>query len=529
MAASRDEIGGSRWVALVLALAALLVSAQCQRDKKKHQGKSDPRAESVPRKVRPPAVAGGFYPGDPDQLRGEVDRLLADAPAPETEPKGTIRAIMVPHAGYRFSGRGAATGFRLVRGRSYARVVVLGPSHHGGFTGLSIAEVTDYQTPLGDVPLDLAAVATLRESSLVHASSRAHQKEHSIEVQLPFLQRALEPGWKLVPILVGPMERERDYAAAAQLIRPLLDDHTLLVSSGDFTHYGKNYGYSPFPPDDEVAERLRRLDFGFFARVAAGDATGLAAYRADTGITACAFGPASIVANLEGDGSTLTRVGYYTSGSLGDDYESSVSYLTAVLTDDQPLAREGLRKSEMELLHRLACRSLTKAVRPEADPPLSPELADRIEADPRLELDSGAFVTLNERGSLRGCIGHIEPHEALYKAVIDNAANAALRDTRFRPVTADELSALEVEVSVLSPLREISSYQEFQIGQGIVLEKNHRRAVYLPEVAVEQQWDREMTLSHLSRKAGLDRDAWRNGTRFWVFSSQKYSAPYHAE
>ena len=161
-----------------------------------------------------------------------------------------------------------------------------------------------------------------------------------------------------------------------------------------------------------------------------------------------------------------------------------------------------------------------QAVDPEA-------LSEGLDLGPRSRVPSGAFVTLKKHGDLRGCIGHIEPVEALYRAVVDNAVSAALRDHRFQPVTEAELSGLEVEVSVLSPLSPIASCQDFVVGeQGIVLSRGNRRAVYLPEVATEQGWSREETLAHLSRKAGLPADAWREGASFRVFTSQKYSAPY---
>jgi AmmeMemoRadiSam system protein A len=140
---------------------------------------------------------------------------------------------------------------------------------------------------------------------------------------------------------------------------------------------------------------------------------------------------------------------------------------------------------------------------------------------------AGAFVTLKKGGELRGCIGYIQPHRPLYQAVLQNGANAARNDHRFQPVAAEELDDLIIEVSVLTLPQKIDSYQEFEVGkQGIVLTKAGRKAVFLPEVAVEQGWNREQTLTNLSRKAGLPASAWREGASFQVFENQKFSAPY---
>jgi AmmeMemoRadiSam system protein A len=145
----------------------------------------------------------------------------------------------------------------------------------------------------------------------------------------------------------------------------------------------------------------------------------------------------------------------------------------------------------------------------------------------RLQAPSGAFVTLKRDGRLRGCIGYIQPKKPLYQAVLENGANAAVNDRRFWPVASGELSGLEVEVSVLTPPEPIASYEDFRVGeQGIILRKDGRRAVFLPEVAAEQGWTREETLSHLAQKAGLGPDGWREGASFEVFTSRKYVAPY---
>ena len=178
--------------------------------------------------VRPAAVAGSWYPGDKAQLGAYVDSLLnGENHAGSTQEQ--VLALIAPHAGYRYSGAVAGAAYRLVRGRKFSRVLLLAPAHHVRFHGLSIADVTHYETPLGRIPLDLDAIRQLRPSSLVTAIPAAHREEHSLEMQLPLLQRALQPGWQLVPVLVGQLLQE-DYPAAAEVLRPLLDDNTLSSS-----------------------------------------------------------------------------------------------------------------------------------------------------------------------------------------------------------------------------------------------------------------------------------------------------------
>ncbi|MGD8874947.1 MAG: AmmeMemoRadiSam system protein B, partial [Gammaproteobacteria bacterium] len=212
-----------------------------------------------PETVRPAAVAGTWYPGDRAQLGAYVDSLLNGENHAGGGTQGQVRALITPHAGYRYSGAVAGAAYRLVRGRKFSRVLLLGPSHHAGFHGLSIAAVTHYETPLGRIPLDLDAIRQLRASGLVTTDPAAHREEHSLEIQLPMLQRALQPGWQLVPVLVGQLLQE-DYPAAAAVLRPLLDDKTLVVVSSDFTHYGPRFGYLPFPDDGDTPARLEALD-----------------------------------------------------------------------------------------------------------------------------------------------------------------------------------------------------------------------------------------------------------------------------
>jgi AmmeMemoRadiSam system protein B/AmmeMemoRadiSam system protein A len=495
-------------------------------------------------RVRPSALAGSWYPADRGELAALVDSKLdaADASSAATPTDG-LRALIVPHAGYVFSGDTAAQGFVRVRGRHFGRVLLLAPSHHADFHGLSIADVDAYQTPLGDVPLDLEAISGLRASNLVQANPYAHVQEHSIEIELPFLQRALAPGWRLVPVLIGRLNAE-DYGTAAALLRPLADADTLVVVSSDFTHFGPRFGYLPFPVDAETPERLRELDSGAIARIQSKDATGLLDYQRSTGITVCGIQPIALLLTMLPGDSLVERIAYTTSGALTGDYANSVSYAALAVTAPEPIAKSEpgdppadpsaatAESSEIDattadLLYRLAQIGIDEAVLHDADTGARLSALNEEQLPEALRTPAGAFVTLWKHGELRGCTGFTTPQAPLYQAVLESGYNAARNDPRFQPVRADELTELAIEVSVLTKPRRIDSYTEFQPGKhGIILDKDGRSAVYLPEVAPKMGWNREQTLDNLALKAGLPPDAWREGAVLRVFESRHFSAPY---
>ncbi|MBF0626577.1 MAG: AmmeMemoRadiSam system protein B [Magnetococcales bacterium] len=477
---------------------------------------------SAPR-VRPAAVAGSWYPGSRKDLEHLLDELLAAAPDVTVQGPGPIRAVIAPHAGYRFSGPVAAAAFKPLRGQTFQRVMVLAPAHREPVRGLAVPRTTHFETPLGRIPLDQSALAWLRGHPLVSESDLPHRQEHAIELELPLLQRVLTPGWALVPILVGSLDRA-GVAAAAHLLHPLADATTLVVISSDFTHYGLNYNYFPFQNDADTAQRLQDLDQGAVAHLIARDAAGLLDYRHRTGITACGLLPMAILLDMLPPGATPTLARYDTSGRILGDYENSVSYLGMVFTAPDALAAASARlgPEQMGFLLRLARETVQRAVSGRKDSIDLATLAAGRPVPAGLEQPAGAFVTLRKDGQLRGCIGTIGPVTPLLQAVTDNAVNAALRDPRFAPVTAKELDRLTLDVSVLSPMRPITSLDDYDVAHhGIVLSKNGRRAVFLPEVATEQGWDKATTLTHLARKAGLPGDAWQAAdARFEVFTSQ---------
>jgi len=276
-------------------------------------------------RVKHSQLAGTWYPGDVEQLREQVDAWLRAAPAAPVRA-ARLCAVIVPHAGYRYSGRAAAVAYASVRRSPYTRAVIIAPSHTAAFRGVALLDVDAFSTPLGEVAVDRAAVAALTHAPLCALHPSAYQDEHALEIQLPFLQRAL-PDVCVVPALLGVVEVD-DCAAVAAALASVVDDGTLVVVSSDFVHYGRRFGYLPFPAAgrEQVAAALRTLDMGAIERVCAGDAAGFLAYIEDTGATICGRVPITVFLTLHGRRSPGRLLTYYTSLDVTGDYEHSVSY-----------------------------------------------------------------------------------------------------------------------------------------------------------------------------------------------------------
>ena len=477
--------------------------------------------------VRPPVLAGTWYPEDPRTLRREVEGYLAGA-APDEVPDGAPVIALSPHAGFTYSGATAGRLFGALAGRRFDAVFILSPSHRAALERPACSGAAAFATPLGEVPVARDIVAELTASGCFVTDDRAHAVEHAVEIQLPLLQCALPAGTPIVPVLVPPLSERRREQAARVLDRWRDGRHLFLVSS-DLTHYGASYGYLPFT--DDIPGQLEQLDTGALLRFLAHDGPGLLDYGRQTGITMCGLEAAALaLAGPPPADHLAALLGYARSGDRDGDYSLSVSYAAAVIcapakaaaTVDEPAPTGPLTAAERAFLVDLATRAVDAAVRGHAAPDAAALAAGAgLPLSPRLDACRGAFVTLTSGGMLRGCIGTIEGIGPLVDAVIGNGRAAALRDPRFDPVTPGELPHLSVEVSALTPLRPVDGPRDIEIGRhGVVLSRGGRRAVFLPQVAPEQGWDRDTTLRHLALKAGLPADAWREGCRFQVFEAE---------
>lgn len=499
-------------------------------------------AQAGYKEVWEPQVAGRFYPGNETALKDQIQGFFKVTP--QLFPNGKPVALISPHAGYQYSGQVAAYGYNALRDTKFTRVIVLSPSHFRGgkrFRGASILKVKNFKTPLGIIPVDQEACNQLLEySKQVPVNSHrkdtplfgeyegAYQGEHSLETQLPFLQVSLK-SFQLVPVLIGILI-EDDFNRMADAIRPLLDDKTLLVVSSDFTHYGEAYNYVPFRKD--IEKNITELDHGAFEKIRARDFEGLKQYRKETGINACGLMPILLLLKLLPENASGEILSYDTSGHQSNNFTYSVSYASILFTKPAETKSGGifpgdemqkpeplfLTTEEKDVLLSLA-RNTLETFTSTGKPPKLQQVNSQLTQ--KLKEKYGVFVTLKKYGELRGCIGHILPKAPLFQEVIENTINSSSFDRRFNPVEAKEVSDITIEISVLSKPTRIPEADKFMAGkEGILIRKGHFSAVFLPQVAAEQGWDRQETLCHLCQKAGLSRDAWKEkDMEFYVFTA----------
>ncbi len=482
--------------------------------------------------VRRAVVAGQFYPADPAALQADVDEALTAAQVVPIE--GDPIAIMAPHAGYVYSGGVAGWAWRQVQGRQYDVVVIVAPNHRvAGFKDISVYPAGRFETPLGQVPVDSAvAQALLSADPRIVYDPRCHEQEHAVEVQVPFLQRAL-PGVPLVAVVMGEPTPESAHRLAQALTGALQGKRALLVASSDMTHY---------PAYDDAC----RADAATLEVIARLDPTALwenEQHWLSQGVpnlycTLCGLGPVMAVeeAAVALGANRATVVQYANSGdSPVGDRSQVVGYGAVVFWRSQtggagptpvlPICTSpstgadpvSLTVEDRATLLRLARETLTQYLAdgriPRYDPP----------TDSPLRTPSAVFVTLKRNGELRGCIGDVVAQMPLYLAVQRRALSAALEDPRFPPVQADELPQLTIEISVLSPLTPVRDVSEITVGtHGLLIVRGDQRGLLLPQVPVEQGWDRDEFLRQVCRKAGLPDDAWRQGAQLYRFTADVF-------
>ena len=470
--------------------------------------------------IRPPAVAGQFYPERASELRRQVESLLSQASC--KPPEGEVKGLIAPHAGYPYSGRTAADAYCRVRGENYDTVVIMAPSHRENCNGVSIFPGDAYETPLGAVPVDREMAGTMAcEDRRIRLSMSGHhvgpggafgslRGEHALEVQLPFLQVVL-PDLRIVPIVMDSRSWEACRHLADALVRGSEGKRVLLVASSDLYH-GHDYD-ACLRSDARTLEEIEAFDpERFFSSLEAGSAQ------------ACGGGPVTtlMLAARQMGANRVQVVGRTNSNDvLGQRGGYVVGYGAVLLCADPAAApqhrelTEGARAA-LGRIARNSVRNIACGETPE-DPELYP---------PELGVKQGAFVTLRCRGALRGCIGDIYGHEPLGITVQTMAIAAASQDPRFPPLSESELEGLEIEISVLSPMQRISTPSEVEVGRhGLWIRRNAYQGVLLPQVAVEQGWDRNQFLSYTCRKAHLPPNAWQDAdTEIRIFSAEIFPA-----
>lgn len=470
-----------RVVSCVLALVFLSLSASAQG-------------------TRRAVWAGQFYDADPERLSAQIDGMLAGA-EPGPSSGAMPAALIVPHAGYIYSGRVAARAYRLIQGLDIQTVVVVGPAHQHGFPGVSIYHRGAYETPLGAVDIDEPLAAELSRVSGFGFVPQAHREEHSIEVQVPFIQKAL-PGAKLVPVLTGLPNRDNMTRLAQALADVLPGRSALVIVSSDMSHF-------------LTKQEANRRDSETISWLVAQDVDRLIPAVTGHDNRMCGgFGAATALFYAQKLGrSRVELISYADSSEGGGGTNRVVGYASLAVYADPRSEPFTLSDQEQHELAAIARRALELMVR--RNRALRPEIRNA-----RLNTPAGAFVTLKKQGRLRGCIGFIEPPGPLCQTVALAAGAAATRDHRFPPVTPEELPSIAIEISVLTPPRRIMDPDLVEVGRhGLIVSQGENRGLLLPQVPVENRWDRRTFLQQACLKAGLPRDAWRKGAELFVFEA----------
>lgn len=457
--------------------------------------------------IRKPAVAGLFYPGDPSTLVKDIAHMYATVEKIPVEHDPV--ALIAPHAGYPYSGKTAARAFKLLEGRQYDTVVIISPSHTVFFQGSSVFDGSGYETPLGVVEIDAELSEKIASiNPLVYFSNNGHatganRGEHALEVQLPFLQVMLGK-FKLVAIVMGDQEEDSINGLAEVLASALRGTNTLLVASTDLSHFHSQ-------------KQANRLDKHIEEAIKAYDPEMLIDYLERGKGEACGGGIVAAVmkAAKRLGGARVEFLEYTTSGETTGDFDEVVGYLSAAIIGGDkvkktknellgiPEARPKkddttLTESDKEELHAIARQAIKAHLEgSQFQPPETPELK------------RGAFVTLELDGQLRGCIGQIRSNEPLAKTIAEMAVAAAFDDPRFPQLTEKEFNKLDIEISVLSPLKLVANIRDIEVGRdGLMIKMDMHSGLLLPQVATDYRWDRITFLEQTCLKAGLPKNSY---------------------
>jgi MEMO1 family protein len=474
--------------------------------------------------VREPAVAGQFYPADARALGATLDAVIKDAvPAGRERPL----AIVAPHAGYVYSGQIAADAWNQASGQHYDTIVILGTNHTTpGFDRIGVLPGSGIRTPLGNARVDEAlSSALIKEDPDCVANAAVHSKEHSIEVQVPFAQR-LFPNASVVAAVVASEDPDTIGRFGRTLGRLLTGRRALVVASSDLSHWPSWRDANA--ADRRTLEAMATLDPERLRSAA------VLSGRSAPNLATCACGESAVMAAMiaaKAMGATRGRVlSYANSGDLPvGDPDRVVGYGAVAFTGGEPGADTAVllpaSPSAQALPPTVADKKLMltlarETIRRYLDTGTVP-LGRGFSAS--LDRPQGVFVTLRKRGELRGCIGQMVPDRPLRVLVGSMALASAFEDPRFGKVRADELKDIAVEISVLTPFKEVAGPGAIVVGRdGVLLQKDRRSAVFLPQVATEEHWTRDEMLDNLCLKGGLREGCWRTGAKLSTFQADVF-------
>ncbi len=483
-------------------------------------------AEGFGNNIKYPNVSGQFYPANPDKLANQIKAYLAQA---EVEPsKKDIEILISPHAGYVFSGPVAAYAYKSIRQKSYRTVIVMAPSHYFRMNGFAVWPGGAFQTPLGQIEIDKDFAGRLLAANDQYIDEpQAFDREHSLEVELPFLQEVLSD-FKIVPVIAGQPDFDLARSFAEDLDRLIGERRdVLVVISTDMSHFHKAAKAENIDQNTlEAVREMRVRELWDECRQTEGT------------MQLCGYVPVSVGLLLAQQRDlNIDILKYAHSGDVTGDNSRVVGYFSAVFYpkgDAEKKTREGVAAENRtsgdqidDLTPEHKRRLMEIAKKTIRDYVLKHEVYEPQVSDQRLARVEGAFVTVHKQGRLRGCIGNIIGRQPLYLTVRDMAISAVSKDPRFNPVTPQELDQLDIEISVLSRPVEIKDPRKIEMGvHGVIVSQGpFHQGVFLPQVATETGWNREQFMSNLcAHKAGLPEDAWKDPkTRIQIFTANVFS------
>ncbi len=564
----------------LIIMGVLLVGVSCKRaansvsapenkttEKKIPNELKNKQAEKIaPKVVFNAHLSADWYNQVPTKLDQELDNYLMLAQQHFYVEADTqmVKALIVPHAGYYYSGLCAATAYQTllttknlysqdIKNKQIKRVIILAPSHTTFFNGVALPDFNVYKTVFGDLNVDERVIRALGKHQAFRIFPDAYKTEHSLEVQLPWIQKTIDK-CTIVPLIVGHIP---DAATASEIgneLKKILDDTTLIVVSSDFVHHGKRFEYNLFK--NNILNQVRMIDSLVIEGITKQSMSALDQVLEETGANVCGKNPLKILmAMLErGDlGAVESRLCcYYTSvhnnqarkqsntididalmSNVPDDKaQESVSYASMIFTQQKlnDLKLENrltmVEKKNLLALSRDVLMFALKDKDKKADEDYPCPMVSS-----GMRLTYGAFVTLKTKkdGALRGCIGNTYAYQQLFQTVIAMTKAAAFNDDRFKPVTQKELNDLIIDITILSKPQRVAKAEDIEVGKhGVIFNKfridgSMASSVFLPQVAREQQWCLTTMLEQLSLKAGLDKDAWLHGAEFYVFEGHEFS------
>ena len=452
--------------------------------------------------VRKPVCAGVFYPSSGFELKQTIDRLTGKAEKTKIRipDDKSLKAIIMPHAGYVYSGWTAAHVSLVLKENQFSKVILMGPDHRVGFKNGAISDAESFETPLGLITLHDDAAGLRKGSELFRTIPASDRSEHSLEVVLPFLQRYLKK-FNLVPIVFGP----GNISGYTERIIPLLDNETLLAASSDLSHF-LTYSEAVYK-DKETINMILNLESDKLIK---------------DGSRACGLAPILIIVDIaRRNGWEPVLLHYSNSGDTAGDRSRVVGYAAIAFFGDSSMQKNNdsvrkISRQQGQTLIKLARKTIMNKLGKKLPEKEAAFLADALK-DNDFSTQSGTFVTLKIKGGLRGCIGNLSTSETISNGIKSNALNAAFHDYRFSPLTLEELDDVKIEISVLTvpqPLEysngaDLISLLRVNVD-GVIIRKGSSSATFLPQV-----WDNfpdpKIFLSHLCQKAGLPIDAWSTG------------------